>query len=89
MVVIFSLSYIIVTLGVCEDIGTVHLQEIGLDPKSRLAAAGAAYDQDIFVPGRLGVFGPAGHGEALGLGQDDVVLKFGGHVRLDVLGIAP
>ena len=72
-----------------ENIGAVHLQEIGLDPKSRLAAAGAAYNQDIFVPGRLGVFGPAGHGETFGLGQDDVVLKLGSHIRLDVFGIAP
>ena len=77
------------TFGVCEDIGTVHLQEIGLDPKSRLTAAGPAYDQHIFIASSLGVFGAAGHGETLGLGQDDVVLKLGSHIRLDVFGIAP
>ena len=77
------------TFWVGKNIGTVHLQEIGLDPESGLAAAGPAYDQDIFVPCRLGVFGAAGHGETLRLGQDDVVLKLGGHIRLDVFGIAP
>ena len=65
------------------------MQEIRLDPEAGLAAAGAAYDQNVFVPCRLGIFGPAGHGETFGLGQDDVVLKLGGHIRLDVLGIAP
>ena len=67
----------------------MHLQEIGLDPKSRLTAAGPAYDQHIFIASSLGVFGPTGHGETFGLGQDDVVLKLWGHIRLDVLGIAP
>ena len=74
---------------VCEDIGTMHLQEIGLDPEAGLAAAGPAYDQHIFIASSLGVFGAAGHSEAFGLGQDDVVLKLGGHKRLNVLGIAP
>src|SRR5699024_6098396 len=72
-----------------KNIGTVHLQEIGGNPEAGLAAAGTAYDQDVFMPGSLGVFGTAGHGETLGLGQDDVVLKRGGHIRLDVFGIAP
>ena len=67
----------------------MHLQEIGGNPEAGLAAAGTAYDQNVFVPGRLGIFGPAGHGEAFGLGQNDVVLKLGGHIRLDVFGIAP
>ena len=67
----------------------MHLQEIGLDPEAGLAAAGPTHDQNVFVPGRLGVFGAAGHGEALGLSQDNVIFKLGGHVRLNVLGIAP
>ena len=65
------------------------MQEIRLDPEAGLAAAGTAYDQDVFIPGRLGLLGAAGHGETLGLGQDDVVLKLWSHVRLNVLGIAP
>ena len=67
----------------------MHLKKIGGNPKSRLAASRPAHDQDIFVPCRLGVFGAAGHGDTLRLGQDDVVLKLGGHIRLDVFGIAP
>ena len=67
----------------------MHLQEIGLDPEAGLTAAGTAYNEDIFVPGCFGVFGSAGHGETFGLGQDDVVLKLGGHIRLDVLRSPP
>ena len=53
------------------------MHEVGLDVKPRLAAAGAANHQHILVPGRLGVFGPPGHGQAFGLGQQDVVFKLG------------
>ena len=67
----------------------MHLQEIGLDPKSRFAAAGTAYNQHIFVPGCFGVFGPAGHSEAFRLGQDGVVLKLWGHIWLYIFGVAP
>ena len=65
------------------------LHEVGLDVKPRLAAAGAADHQHILVPGRLGVFGPPGHGQAFGLGQQDVVFKLGVDVRGNVLGGAP
>ena len=74
---------------VCENIGTVHLEKIRLDPEASLAAARPAHDEHVFIARRLGVLGAAGHGETLGLGQDDVVLEFRGHVRLNVLGIAP
>ena len=65
------------------------LHEVGLDVKPGLAAAGAADHQHIFVPGRLGVFGPPGHGQAFGLGQQDVVFKLGVDVGGNVLGGAP
>ena len=65
------------------------MHEIGLDVKTRLAAAGAADHQYILVPGRLGVFGPPGHGQAFGLGQQDVVFKLGVDVRGNVFGGAP
>ena len=48
------------------------MKQVRGNPESGLAAAGTAYNEDIFVPGRLGVFGPAGHSEAFRLGQDDV-----------------
>ena len=65
------------------------MHEVGLDVKPGLAAAGAADHQHIFVPGRFGVFGTPGHGQAFGLGQKDVVFKLGVDVRGDVLGGAP
>ena len=75
--------------GIGQHIRTVHLEQVGGNPEAGLTAAGTAYNEDIFVPGCFGVFGSAGHSETFGLGQDDVVLKLGGHIRLDVLGIAP
>ena len=65
------------------------LHEIGLDVKPRLATAGAADHQHILVPGRLGVFWPPGHGQAFGLGQQDVVFKLGVDVGGNVFGGAP
>ena len=44
----------------------------GLTKKTGLAAAAAADDQNIFVPGVLGVFRAAGHGELFRLGQRDI-----------------
>ena len=65
------------------------MHEVGLDVKPRLATAGAANHQHILVPGRLGVFGPPGHGQAFGLGQQDVVFKLGVDVGGNILGGAP
>ena len=50
----------------------MHLHEGGLDEEAGLAVAAAADDQDVFVPGVLGVFRSAGHGELFRLGQRDV-----------------
>ena len=65
------------------------MHEVGLHIEACLAAAGAADHQHILVPGRLGVFGPPGHGQAFGLGQQDVVFKLGVDVRGNVFGGAP
>ena len=65
------------------------MHEIWLNEKPRLAAAGAAHHQHVFVPRRLGVFGTVGHHEPLGLGENDVVLKLRIDVRGDILGLAP
>lgn len=51
----FSLSLYIVTLGVRDHIRGMALEQVGLDEEPRLAAAGPADDQDIFVPGVLGL----------------------------------
>ena len=61
----------------------------GLQKKASFAAAGAADNQYIFVPGGLRVLGAAVHGKPFRLRQDNVVLKFGGNIGRDVLGVAP
>ena len=65
------------------------MHEVGLDVKPRLAAAGAADHQHILVPGRLGVFWPPGHGQAFGLGQNDVILEHRVHVGGNIVVGAP
>ncbi len=65
------------------------LHEVGLHIEAGLAAAGAADHQYILVPGRLWVFGPPGHSQAFGLGQQDVIFKLGVDVGGNVLGGAP
>ena len=41
--------------GIGNHIGRMALEQVGLDEKPRLAATGTADDQDIFVPGVLGL----------------------------------
>ena len=65
------------------------MHEVGLHIEAGLAAAGAADHKHIFIPGCFGVFGPPGHGQAFGLGQQDVVFKLGVDVRGNVFGGAP
>ncbi len=65
------------------------MQEVRLEPKPRLAAAGAAHHQHVFVPGVLGVRRTVGHHQPFRFGQDDVVGKLGSHERLNVLRSAP
>ena len=65
------------------------MHEVGLHIEAGLAAAGAADHQYILVPGRLWVFGPPGHSQAFGLGQQDVIFKLGVDVGGNVLGGAP
>ena len=67
----------------------MHLHQVGLDKKSRLAAAGTADHQHIFVPGSLGVFGPAVHRQPFGLRKQDIVFKYGVDIRGYVFWPAP
>lgn len=77
-------------VSVCPIVGSGKtLHEVGLHIEAGFAAAGASDHQHILVPGRLGVFGPPGHGQAFGLGQQDVVFKLGVDVRGNVFGGAP
>lgn len=43
------------TFWIGDHIGAVALQEVGLQPKSRFARAGAADHQHVFISGVLGV----------------------------------
>ena len=65
------------------------MHEVGLHIEACLSAAGAADHQHILVPGRLRVFGPPGHGQAFGLGQQDVVFKLGVDVGGNIRGGTP
>ena len=77
------------TFRVSDHIGTVTLQEVRLQPKSRFARAGAADHQHVFVPSVLGVRWTVGHHQPFRFGQDDVVGKLWSHERLNVLGRPP
>ena len=65
------------------------MQEVGLEPKPGLAAAGTAHHQHVFVPGVLGVRRAVGHHQAFRFRQDDVVEKLGSHEWFNVFRIAP
>ncbi len=73
------------SFGIGYHIGAVHLHEGGFDEEPGLAAAAAADDQDVFVPGILGIFRAAGHGELFRLSQRDVPvgdrIDIGGNIR--------
>ena len=60
------------------------LEQVGLDKEPCLSAAGTANDQNVFIPGVLGLLGAARHGDPLRLGHGDVVEKILVHVRGDV-----
>ena len=66
-----------------------QLEQVGLDEEPRLAAAGTADDQDIFVPGVLGLLGAARHGDPLRLGEKDILGKVRVHIGGDVGRGAP
>ena len=65
------------------------MKQLRCEPKAGLARTAAADDQDIFVPRRFRVFGAAVHRQTLRLRENDVVLKRGIDVGLDVLGGSP
>ena len=64
----------------CMALAGMALHKIRLDEKARLAAAGAAYHQHIFVSGRSGVFGAVIHGQTFRLGEENIL----GEYRVDI-----
>ena len=83
------LSSYSVTVGIGDDIGAVHLHDRRFDKKPRLAATGAADDEDIFVSRILWLLRPTGHGEAFRPGQRNVPIGNGVYVGRDIRRRAP
>ena len=67
----------------------MKLEHVRLDEKSRLAAAGTAYNQNVFVPCIFRILRAALHRQPLGLRQDHVLLKIRINKRLDVFPCSP
>ena len=67
----------------------MHLHQVGFQPESGLTGTGAADHQNIFVSGGLGVLGAAIHGQALGFGQNHIVLEYRVDVGCNVLMGSP
>ena len=67
----------------------MHLHDGRFDKKSRLAAAGAADDENIFVSRILWLLRSAGHGEAFCPGQRDVPIGNSVHIGRDIRRRAP
>jgi len=92
--VTFSLSYIIVTLGIGDNetdgvlLGST-LHQIGFQPKPCLTGAGTADNQHVFVPCGTGIGGTVVHGQAFRLGENHVILKSRINVRGNVGGGSP
>ena len=71
-------------LRVSQNVGTVELEQVGLDPETGLAAAGSADDQDVLISGVGRVLRPVAHHQPFGPGEDHVVLELRIHEWLDV-----
>ena len=65
------------------------LHQVGLEPEPRLSAPRTAYDHNILVPCRLGVFRAIGHHQAFRLRENDVVFENRVYEGLDVLRRTP
>ena len=75
--------------GIGDDIGAVHLHDGRFDKEPRLAAAGAADDEDVFISRILWLLWAAGHGEAFCPGQGDVPIGNRVYVGRDIRRRAP
>ena len=83
------LSAYSITVRVSDNIGTVALEQVRFQPKPGLAGTGTAHNQNILIPGILGVGWTVGHHQPFCLCQDNIVLKLWRHKWGNVLGIAP
>ena len=67
----------------------MELHEVGFYKKSRLAGAGTADYQHVFIAGMGRILRPAGHHKPLGLRQDNVVFRFRVHKRGNICFVTP
>ena len=67
----------------------MHLHDRRFDKKTRLAAAGAADDENIFVSRILWLLRAAVHGKPFRLRQQHVILKYRVGVGLNIFGSPP
>ena len=65
------------------------LHQVGFQPEPGFAGTRAANDKDILISGGFGVGRAVVHGQALRLGEDDVVFKHRVSKRLNILCCAP
>ena len=75
--------------GIGDQIGAFGRIEARFAKVAGLAAAGAADDQNVLVPGILGIFRPACHGDSLCLGHWNILKEIRVHIGGYVRGCAP
>ena len=77
------------SLGVCDHIRTVHLKQVGLQPKSGFTGTGAADDQNIFISGIGRIFRAVAHHQSLRFCENDIILKLRSHEWFNIFGSSP
>lgn len=76
-------------LRVCDYIGAVHLEQIGLQPKASLTGTGTTNNQNIFVSGIGRIFRTVAHHQSLCFCENHIVLKLWSHKRFNIFGGSP
>ena len=67
----------------------MQLHQVWLYKEPCLTGAGTTDDQNVLIPGILGILWPAGHGQPFCLRKDHVVVRLLIHIRLNILGSSP
>ena len=78
-----------IAFRVSDHVGTMALQKVGFQPKSRLAAARAAHHQYVFVSGIRRILRAVAHHQPLRPGQNHIVCKHRIFKRFDVFLRSP
>ena len=72
------------TLRIGQNVRTVKLKQVRLDPEPGLAAAGSADDQDVLISGIGRILRPVTHHQPFAPGKDHIVLEDRIHEWLDI-----